>query len=128
MAFIGATAFWSYQANVSPGQLWPLPALILLEWGLIGFLGMVLTQAQETLSQATRLRVPWLAAGALAPMAYLGGFSIGPTVAISMWLFLGVGLLMALRRKALAWRLLLWLGGAVLANLALLLLVIALSL
>lgn len=87
----------SYRAM--PGEpvwvsLWPLPGLVLAEWGLLGILGF----AGILVGRPTTLTMAWGACGALVALIVLGAFSIGPSVLIALVFLTASALVASLRR------------------------------
>ncbi len=72
------------QAQVSDERIWPLPALVLIEWALLGIACLVGVVESARSGSRRWLAVGWAACGALLPMAILGGFSIGEMVCLTM--------------------------------------------
>ncbi|HLC03680.1 MAG TPA: hypothetical protein VJK02_11635 [Anaerolineales bacterium] len=123
----GAAAFWSLQASTSGGTLWPLPALALLDWGILGFAGFVSAQVGAATDHDRAWPGPWGIAGALLPLAFIGALSIGPLVLLSAILFfIGAGW-NRMRRSKVTGQDLRWIAGGIVGNLLLLSLFITLA-
>jgi hypothetical protein len=91
-----AVIFWQYQAG--SGELWPLPALVLIEVALLGLTGLLavsLDSAERSLSWG---RVTWIACGALAGLMVLGAFTIGMGLVPAVIAFSGAAVLADRRR------------------------------
>lgn len=116
ISIAGAAASWALQASVSTGSLWPLPALALLDWGLLGFAGF-LTASQGDPSGADGIGPgPWAIGGALLPLGVISILSIGPFVILSAALFLLGAAWGGIRRSRTTGGHLRWLAGGLLAN------------
>lgn len=94
----GAWIF-AVQQSVLSGELWdaalwPLPGLVLLQWGLLGAAVLVGVLA----GRPGTLTIAWAACGALVALAVLGAFSIGPTVLLALIFLLAAVLASSLRR------------------------------
>lgn len=121
----GAAAFWSLQASTTSGSLFPLPALALLDWGILGFVGFITAGAAVAAPGGESNPAPWAIGGALLPLGVIGSLSIGPYVLLSALLFLIGAAWSALGQSRVTGRDLRWLAGGLLGNLALLLLILA---
>jgi hypothetical protein len=123
----GAAAFWSLEAATTAGPVWPLPALALLDWGVLGFAGFLAAgPGTPPAADGSRQR-QWLIGGALLPLGAVGALSIGPFVFLAALLFLASPGWEALAHSRIGIRDLLWLAGGMVGNLVLLLLFIALG-
>src|SRR6185295_14330787 len=70
----GATGFWQHAQRSSPNtQVWPLPALILIEWLLLGIVGAVATVADGHSARSVWTTTRWTVCGALFGLLILGG-------------------------------------------------------
>ncbi len=127
MCIAGAAAFWSLEASTSDGSVWPLPALALLDWGILGFVGFLTTGGGDASPPRGSHFGPWAIGGALLPLGVIGALSIGPFVLLSALLFLAGAVWNALSHSRITGRDLRWLVGGMVGNLALLLLFIALG-
>ena len=72
-------------------EMWPLPALYLLEIALVGLLAVACINVQETWSTWAL----WTITGILLAFVILGGFSIGPFLFPALLATLGQALLKA---------------------------------
>ncbi len=93
--FLGAVVALLFGISQSglDASLWPLPGLVFLELITLGFLGAVAAAREAGSAHQAWAYVPWAAAGALAALVILGGFTIGLFLIPSALCFLGVGLL-----------------------------------
>lgn len=123
----GAAAFWSLQASTNVGSLWPLPALALLDWGVLGFAGFLSARPGPGSDPLRPAPGPWAIGGALLSLAFISAFSIGPFVLLSAALFLIGAAWEALRRSRISGRDLEWMAGGLVGNLVLLFLFISLG-
>jgi len=122
----GAAAFWSLQASTTEGTLWPLPALALLEWGILGFAGFLLARPGDA-APGWPGRGLWAIGGALLPLGVIGALSIGPFVMLSAVLLLLGAALSSLTRSKITGQDLRWLAGGLVGHLLLLLTFVALA-
>jgi len=124
-ATYGAAVFWVQQGAISGREIWPLPALVLIEWALLGLAGFWGVSFGSSSGRGNK--TAWFASGALLPMGILGGFSIGPLVLLSLLPLLAAALIAAVRTKFRLLSGLGWFGIGALANLLFMLLLIMLS-
>jgi len=90
----GATGFWQHAQLSSPNaSVWPLPALVLLEWLLLGIIGAIATVADRQSGRSVWTTIRWTVCGALFGLFILGGFTIGPLVLLAALIFLGAAIL-----------------------------------
>jgi len=89
----GAIGVWLAQHSMPAASLWPLPALVLLEWMLLGILGMIAAFGDHRLKHSRWRSVRWLVCGALFGLLILGVFSIGPLVLLAALAFLAAVML-----------------------------------
>jgi hypothetical protein len=90
----GAIGFWQHAQRSSPNaSLWPLPALVLLEWLLLGIVGLIAAVADRRSLRSVWTTTRWTVCGALFGLLILGGFSIGPLVLFAALAFLGAAIL-----------------------------------
>jgi hypothetical protein len=75
-------------------SLWPLPGLVLAEWGLLGILGFV----GILLGRPSTVTFAWGVCGALVALVVLGAFSIGPSALIALVFLTASALVASLRR------------------------------
>jgi len=122
----GAAAFWSLQASTAEGTLWPLPAIALLDWGILGFGGLLLARLGDA-APGWPGRGLWAIGGALLPFGVIGALSIGPFVMLSAVLFLLGAAFSSLTRSKITGQDLRWLAGGLVGNLLLLLTFVALA-
>src|SRR3712207_2876907 len=80
----GAIGFWQHAQLSSPnGSLWPLPAVVLIEWLALGIVGAIATVADRQSTRSLWTTIRWIVCGALFGLVILGGFSIGPLVLLA---------------------------------------------
>jgi hypothetical protein len=90
----GATGFWQYAQLSSPNaSLWPLPALVLIEWMFLGIVGAIAAVADRQSARSVWTTTRWAVCGALFGLVILGIFSIGPLVLLAALTFLGATIL-----------------------------------
>jgi hypothetical protein len=90
----GASGFWQHEQLSSPNaSVWPLPALVLIEWLLLGIVGAITTLADRRSAPSVWTTTRWTVCGALFGLLILGGFSIGPLVLLAALTFLGAAIL-----------------------------------
>jgi hypothetical protein len=118
----GSAAFWSLQSSATTGSLWPLPALVLLDWGTLGFFGYITAPRGDAAQPDKAGHGSWAISGALLPLAAIGTLSIGPYVLLSALLFLAGAAWRAETQSGITRQDLGWLVGGIIGNLALLLL------
>jgi hypothetical protein len=99
VAVAGSAAFWASQASQSGSPIWPLPALMLLDWGALGLGGVLFIYLGQKTWVQRYDELAWVLAGALLPLVYFGALSIGPYVLISALLLLIACLLTLFREK-----------------------------
>jgi hypothetical protein len=94
LCIAGAIGFWQHAQRSSPdASVWPLPALVLSEWLLLGIVGVIATVADRQSARSMCTTTRWIVCGALFGLAILGGFSIGPLVLLAALAFLGAAIL-----------------------------------
>jgi hypothetical protein len=93
-------------------EMWPLPGLYLAEVALAGLIAASL--AAE--SRRPAVLSIWIISGILLAFTYLGGFSIGPFLAPAFLLLLIAAILKSRGDRQAAWRGLLSLAAAALAQ------------
>jgi hypothetical protein len=120
----GAVAFMSLETSATTEPIWPLPGLVLLEWGILGFVGLVTAQRSRYAGHDEPNPVPWAVGGALLSLGAVGVLSIGPFAVLSALLILAGAALRNLPRVKITGRDLRWFVGGLVGNLALLLLLI----
>ena len=98
----GASLFFIDQLQIQGPSIWPLPALVLIDWAVLGFLGFFGAYFGARPSFTYWSRVAWFVVGALLPLVILGAFSIGTFVLISLPFFL-VSAFLITRRQGLKW-------------------------
>jgi hypothetical protein len=121
----GAAAFWTMQVSTTAGTLWPLPALALLDWVILGFVGFLTAGRVESASSGGNEPASWAIGGALLPLGLIGALSIGPFVLLSALLFLTGAVWNAVSHSGITGRDLRWLVSGMVGNLVLLLLFVA---
>lgn len=85
----GATSFWQFQKPSPDASLWPLPALVLLEWMLLGVVGAIAAFGDRRSERSLWRTIRWAVCGALFGLLIVGLFSIGPLVLFAALSFLG---------------------------------------
>jgi hypothetical protein len=127
ICLLGAIGTANSQVQMSgPGEsvyraLWPMPGLVLIEWGLLGLLGLVSVALSNLLRDAAWSLGTWAVTGALFVLMLVGAFSIGPFVMVAVLCFgLSAALGLAHQRGDVKVDLLALVAGAI-ADLALLL-------
>jgi hypothetical protein len=123
----GAAGFWSLQASLTGDGLWPLPALALLDWGILGFAGFLSANADGSPNPGWGTAAPWAIGGALLPLGAISALSIGPFVLLSAILFLAGAAWEVRRRSKITAQVLKWLAGGLVANAALIFVIITLA-
>ena len=89
----GATGVWHAQLSSPAASLWPLPALILIDWILLGVMGMIAAFGDRRSERSRWITLRWVVCGALFGLLILGIFSIGPVVLLAALAFLGAVML-----------------------------------
>lgn len=122
-------AWWVYLVSADPptgggGQtIWPLPGLYLVEVAVLA-LAVPLLLAMEGPQPDRKGTGAWAAIGALASMVLIGGFSIGPSLQLSLAIGALAAIVGSLRVRRSPLKCLLPLLGGLLAQAALMLLVL----
>jgi len=97
-----ANTFWRYQLSI-PGvtinQIWPLPALYLIEVVLLGAAGLYVVIMNNGTKPIRISPVPWISAGALSVFIVLAGFSFGTGLIPATGAFLGAGIFADIRQE-----------------------------
>jgi hypothetical protein len=94
LCIAGAIGFWQHAQRSSPNaSVWPLPALVLLEWLLLGIVGAIAAVADRQSVRSVWTITRWTVCGALFGLLILGGFSIGPLVLFAALAFLGAAIM-----------------------------------
>jgi len=97
-----ANTFWQYQLSV-PGvtlnQIWPLPALYLIEVVILGAAGLYVVIVNNGTKPIRSASVPWVSAGALSVFIVLAGFSFGTGLIPATGAFLGAGIFADVRQE-----------------------------
>ena len=87
-----AAAVW--QRESTPGEnLWPLPAIVLIELGILGLLGLAAVVSDSEGNSNRWGPLTWAIVGGLAAVMLVGAFSIGPLVFPAVLAFSAAGLL-----------------------------------
>jgi uncharacterized membrane protein HdeD (DUF308 family) len=94
----GAIGVWKAQLSSPAASLWPFPALVLIEWMLLGALGMIAAFGDRRSDPSRWTTVRWFICGALFGLLLLGVFSIGPLVLVAALAFL-VAVMLAERER-----------------------------
>jgi hypothetical protein len=95
-ALIGAIICMGGAASVvgsQPGPVWPLPALVLIDWAALGLIGFIAAAIDGDAHSDRWGTVIWAVLGALVALTVLGALSIGPFVLLSALAFAATGLL-----------------------------------
>jgi hypothetical protein len=93
LCIVGATGFWQAQLASPAASIWPLPALVLLEWMLLGLVGAIAAIGDRRAAPSWWTTIRWAVCGALFGLLILGVFSIGPLVLFAALAFLGAVML-----------------------------------
>jgi hypothetical protein len=94
LCIAGAIGFWQHAQRSSPNaSVWPLPALVLLEWLLLGIVGAIAAVVDRQSARSVWTTTRWTVCGALFGLFILGGFSIGLLVLFAALAFLGATIL-----------------------------------
>jgi uncharacterized membrane protein HdeD (DUF308 family) len=93
----GATGAWLGQLSSPAASLWPLPALVLIEWVLLGALEVIAAIGDRLSERSRWSTLRWVICGALFGLLIMGLFSIGLLVLFAALAFLGA-LMLADRR------------------------------
>ena len=93
LCIVGATSFWQAQLSSPAASIWPLPALVLIEWMLLGLVGAIAAIGDRRAARSWWTSIRWAVCGALFGLLILGLFSIGPLVLFAALAFLGAVLL-----------------------------------
>lgn len=101
-AIVGPLIILSSQVGFQGSSIWPLPALVLIDWILIGILGFFGAYLGIKTSQTKWLKMVWLVLGMLLALIVIGALSIGSFVLISLIFFFASTFLITLR-KGMKW-------------------------
>jgi len=93
LCILGATDFWQAQLASPAAAIWPLPALVLIEWMLLGLLGVIAAIGDRQAARSWWTTLRWAVCGALFGLLIVGIFSIGPLVLFAALAFLGAVML-----------------------------------
>jgi hypothetical protein len=94
LCIAGAIGFWQHAQRSSPyASVWPLPALVLIEWLLLGMVGAIAALAERQSARSVWTTIRWIVCGALFGLLIMGGFSIGPLVLLAALAFLCAAIL-----------------------------------
>ncbi len=126
-AISGAGLIGFTQAASFPPSIWPMPGLILLEWGLLGVSGLASTALAVWKPASKWLLALWAITGGFVPMVIIGAFSIGPYVFIGYVFFLAACLLLTFRHKPGWLKCAGWFMLGLIANLVIILLFVSLG-
>jgi hypothetical protein len=85
----GAIGFWQAQLSSPSGSIRPLPALVLIEWMILGVVGAIAALGDRRSERTRWTAIRWMVCGALFGLLILGLFSIGPIVLLAALAFLG---------------------------------------
>ncbi len=97
----GAILFFSNQIQAAGASIWPLPALALVDWAIIGILGFFSAFLALRSSFKYWLIAAWIVAGAPLPLIILGAFSIGLDVLFCLPFFLASAILVSVQKRML---------------------------
>jgi uncharacterized membrane protein HdeD (DUF308 family) len=122
----GAIGFWQAQLSSPTGALWPLPALVLIEWMLLGVVGAIAAFRDHQSDRSRWATLRWVICGGLFGLSILGVFSIGPLVLCAALTFLGAAMLADQRYHRRLRRVGVLIAGTV-GNMAVLLLLVGLA-
>ena len=87
-----AAAVW--QRESTPGEsLWPLPAIVLIELGILGLMGLAAVASDIEGNSKRWGSLTWAIVGGLGAVMLVGAFSIGPLVFPAVLAFGTAGLL-----------------------------------
>ena len=92
-----AAVVWRTESGPG-GEFWPLPALFLLELGVLGLIGLAAIVLDSEENSIRWGSVSWATIGGLGAVMLLGAFSIGPMVFPVVLAFSIAGVLADLRR------------------------------
>jgi hypothetical protein len=93
LCIVGAIGFWQAQLASPAASIWPLPALVLIEWMLLGLLGVIAAIGDRQAARSWWTTLRWAVCGALFGLLIVGIFSIGPLVLFAALAFLGAVML-----------------------------------
>lgn len=100
LATAAAGAFTAQQANISGSDIFPMPFLALLDWGILGIAGAVYIILAELRSEPRQLQGAWGILGAYIPLILLGALTIGPLALVSAAFLLVAAMILTVRYKA----------------------------
>ena len=92
-----SATFWLNEAT-SGGITWPLPALVLLQLGIFGPVGLAAVFLDRTEHSRDWGLLTWAVTGMLSAVMLIGAFSIGPLVFPAVMAF-GIAGILADRRR-----------------------------
>jgi hypothetical protein len=127
VSFLGALSTYSSQAQIPEAPLWLLPGMVLLDWVLLGAIGLLTAFFSFRHVSAKWVQAAWFITGTFIPLIILGAFSIGLGVLVAFFLFVVSTIILSIRRRG-KWLLsfgLLMLGS--ICNLGILLIMITLG-
>jgi len=97
-----ANTIWRYQLSmpdIISNQIWPLPALFLIEIVLLSTAAMFVVIMNHGTKPIRGASLPWISAGALAVFIILAGFSFGTGLIPATGAFLGAGIFSDIRQE-----------------------------
>lgn len=97
-----ANIIWRSQLslpNVTSNQIWPLPALFLIEIVLLSSATLFVVIMNNGTKPIRSASLPWISAGALAVFIILAGFSFGTSLIPATGAFLGAGIFSDIRQE-----------------------------
>jgi hypothetical protein len=127
LAFTAASLVLIQEASHPGASIFPMPVLVLIEWGVLGMAGAIYLLLAEMRQAGRYLLGAWAMLGAYLPLILLGAFTIGPYALASALLLLAPTAYLTHRHDIGARR---WPGYLVigaLGNLAILLILILLG-
>ena len=86
-----AAVVWQTESGPG-GEFWPLPAIVLLELGVLGIIGLVAIALASDASWIRWGSLTWAIVGGLGGLMLLAAFSIGPLVHLVVLAFSMSGL------------------------------------
>jgi hypothetical protein len=120
IAVAAAGLMLSEEVSFNGTSVFPLPFLVLFEWGVLGMAGAVYVTLSELQWSDHHPQVAWGILGAYVPLIFLGAFSLGLLALISALPLVAATVIMTIRRRLSAFRCLGMMTIGALANLAIL--------
>ena len=97
-----ANTVWRYQLSipdVTINQIWPLPALFLIEIVLISAVTLYIVIMNNDTTPIRVAPLPWVSAGLLSVFIIVAGFSFGTGLIPATGAFLGAGIFSDIRQE-----------------------------